>query len=65
MNITPRALPGNGVLYAYLDGTGAALDARDKKLPASGIEEMPQFTTDGYAAVRNAGGIFVFAAQPV
>ncbi|MFJ4778016.1 PQQ-binding-like beta-propeller repeat protein [Streptomyces sp. NPDC088762] len=65
VNITPRALPGNGVLYAYLDGTGAALDARDKKLLTSGIEEMPQFTTNGYAAVRSAGGLFVFATQPV
>ncbi|GAA2809829.1 hypothetical protein GCM10010505_39930 [Kitasatospora aburaviensis] len=64
-NIMPRALPGNGVLYAYLDGTGAALDARDKKVLASGIEAMPQFTTNGYAAVRSAGGIFVFATQPV
>lgn len=65
VNITPRALPGNGVLYAYLNGTGAALDARDKKLLASGIEEMPQFTTNGYAAVRSAGGLFIFATQPV
>ncbi|MEU6234948.1 PQQ-binding-like beta-propeller repeat protein [Kitasatospora sp. NPDC047058] len=65
VNITPRALPGNGVLYAYLNGTGAALDARDKKLLASGIEAMPQFTTNGYAAVRSAGGLFVFAIQPV
>ncbi|MEU9028929.1 hypothetical protein AB0D46_15630 [Streptomyces sp. NPDC048383] len=49
----------------YLDGTGAALDVRDEKLFASGIEKMPQFTTNGYAAVRGAGGLFVFAAQPV
>ncbi|MCB5164502.1 PQQ-like beta-propeller repeat protein [Streptomyces bambusae] len=65
VSITPRALPGNGVLYAYLDGVGAALDARDKKLLTSGIQEMPQFTTNGYATVRSAGGLFVFAAQPV
>ncbi|MCX4985875.1 PQQ-binding-like beta-propeller repeat protein [Streptomyces sp. NBC_00572] len=65
VTITPRALPGNGVLYAYVDGTGAALGANDKKLLASGIEEMPQFTTNGYAAVRSAGGLFIFAAQPV
>lgn len=65
VNITPRALPGNGVLYAYLDGTGAALGALDKKLLASGIEEMPQFTTNGYAVVRSAGSLFVFATQPV
>ncbi|MET9539827.1 PQQ-binding-like beta-propeller repeat protein [Streptomyces sp. NPDC006553] len=65
VTIMPRALPGNGVLYAYLDGIGAALDARDKKLLTSGIEEMPQFTTNGYAAVRSAEGLFVFATQPV
>ncbi|MGW9372427.1 outer membrane protein assembly factor BamB family protein [Streptomyces xanthophaeus] len=65
VDIKPRALPGNGVLYAYLEGAGAALDARDKKLLASGIEEMPQFTTNGYAAVRGAGGLFVFAVQPI
>ncbi|WP_318211714.1 PQQ-binding-like beta-propeller repeat protein [Streptomyces sp. SJL17-1] len=65
VTIRPNALPGNGVLYAYLDGTGAALDARDKKLLTSGIEEMPQFTTNGYATVRTAEGIFVFATQPL
>ncbi|MER7768832.1 PQQ-binding-like beta-propeller repeat protein [Kitasatospora sp. NPDC096140] len=65
VNITPRALPGNGVLYAYVNGAGAALDVRDKKLLASGIGEMPQFTTNGYAAVRGPGGLFVFATQPV
>lgn len=65
VNITPRALPGNGVLYVYLNGTGAALNARDKKLLTSGIQEMPQFTTNGYAAVRSTGGLFVFATQPV
>ncbi|WP_158761511.1 PQQ-binding-like beta-propeller repeat protein [Streptomyces sp. NRRL S-146] len=65
VNIKPGALPGNGVLYAYLDGTGAALDARDKKLLTSGIDEMPQFTTNGYATVRTAEGLFIFATQPV
>ncbi|WP_395358611.1 PQQ-binding-like beta-propeller repeat protein [Streptomyces sp. YH02] len=65
VTIMPHALPGNGVLYAYLDGTGAALDARDKKLLTSGIEQMPQFTTNGYATVRTAEGVFVFATQPV
>ncbi|MEU2080077.1 PQQ-binding-like beta-propeller repeat protein [Streptomyces sp. NPDC013489] len=65
VTITPNALPGNGVLYAYLDGTGAALDADDKKLLRSGIDEIPQFTTNGYAVVRAAGGLFVFATQPV
>ncbi|QES50343.1 hypothetical protein DEJ50_23505 [Streptomyces venezuelae] len=65
VNIMPRALPGNGVFYAYLDGSAAALDARDKKLLASGIEEMPQFTTNGYAAVRGPEGLFIFATQPV
>ncbi|MFJ5550650.1 PQQ-binding-like beta-propeller repeat protein [Streptomyces sp. NPDC093225] len=65
VSIMPNALPGNGVLYAYLDGTGAALDARDKKLLTSGIQEMPQFTTDGYAVVRKDGALFVFATQPV
>ncbi|MFF4323224.1 PQQ-binding-like beta-propeller repeat protein [Streptomyces sp. NPDC001568] len=65
VDIKPHTLAGNGVLYTYLDGAAAALDVRDKKLLASGIEEMPQFTTNGYAAVRNSGGLFVFAAQPV
>ncbi|MER7000913.1 PQQ-binding-like beta-propeller repeat protein [Streptomyces sp. NPDC000410] len=66
VDITPKALPGNGVLYAYVDGTGgAALDARDKKLLTSGIEEIPQFTANGYAVVRSSEGLFVFATQPV
>ncbi|MFF8835781.1 PQQ-binding-like beta-propeller repeat protein [Streptomyces sp. NPDC015130] len=65
VTIMPRALPGNGVLYAYLDGAGAALGADDKKLLASGIQEMPQFTTNGYATIRTPEGLFVFAAQPV
>ncbi|GLX41306.1 hypothetical protein Sros01_73790 [Streptomyces roseochromogenus] len=65
VNIVPSALPGNGVLYAYLDGAKAALDIRDKKLLASGIQEMPQFTANGYAAVRSGGALFVFATQPV
>lgn len=65
VTIMPNALPGNGVLYAYLDGTGAALDARDKKLLTSGIEEMPRFTTNGYATVRTADGLFIFATQPI
>lgn len=65
VTIMPSALPGNNVLYAYLDGTGAALDARDKKLLTSGIEEMPQFTTNGYAVVRSTEGLFAFATQPV
>ncbi|MFE5946031.1 PQQ-binding-like beta-propeller repeat protein [Streptomyces sp. NPDC056480] len=65
VTIMPNALPGNGVLYAYLDGAGAALDARDKKLLFSGIEDMPQFTANGYAVVRSAEGLFVFATQPV
>ncbi|MGW1928590.1 outer membrane protein assembly factor BamB family protein [Streptomyces sp. NPDC001919] len=65
VTIMPNALPGNGVLYAYLDGTAAALGADDKKLLLSGIEQMPQFTTNGYAAIRTAEGLFVFATQPV
>ncbi|OKJ65489.1 hypothetical protein AMK27_07025 [Streptomyces sp. CB02009] len=65
MTITPNALPANGVLYAYLDGTGAALDADDKKPLGSGIDEIPQFTTNGYAVLRGTGGLFVFATQPV
>ncbi|MYS09048.1 PQQ-binding-like beta-propeller repeat protein [Streptomyces sp. SID6041] len=65
VTITPDALPGNGVLYAYLDGAAAALGADDKKLLTSGIEEMPQFTTNGYASVRTPEGLFVFAAQSV
>ncbi|MBP2587127.1 outer membrane protein assembly factor BamB [Streptomyces sp. PvR006] len=65
VTIMSKALPGNGVLYAYLDGTGAALDADDKKLLRSGIDEIPQFTTNGYAVVRGTGGLFVFGTQPV
>ncbi|MFE4311612.1 PQQ-binding-like beta-propeller repeat protein [Streptomyces sp. NPDC056891] len=65
VTIMPNALPGNGVLYAYLDGTGAALDARDKKLLTSGIEDMPQFTANGFGVVRSGGALFVFATQPV
>ncbi|MFE7553267.1 outer membrane protein assembly factor BamB family protein [Streptomyces gardneri] len=65
VTIMPGALPGNGVLYAHLDGVGAALGADDKKLLASEIEEMPQFTTNGYAAIYTSAGLFVFAAQPV
>ncbi|MFI9213116.1 PQQ-binding-like beta-propeller repeat protein [Streptomyces sp. NPDC053253] len=65
VTIGPGDLPGNGVLYAYLDGVGAALDADDKKLLASGIEEMPQFTTNGYATISTSEGLFVFATQPV
>lgn len=65
VTITPNALPGNGILYAYLDGTAAALDARDKKLLLSGIEQMPQFTTNGYATVRTAEGLFTFPTQPI
>ncbi|MFE5710576.1 PQQ-binding-like beta-propeller repeat protein [Streptomyces sp. NPDC056501] len=65
VTIGPGDLPGNGVLYAYLDGVGAALDADDKKLLASEIAEMPQFTTNGYAAIHTSEGLFVFATQPV
>ncbi|MFF2778098.1 PQQ-binding-like beta-propeller repeat protein [Streptomyces sp. NPDC058052] len=65
VSIRPNALPGNGVLYAYLDGTGAALGAADKKLLASGIEDMPEFTADGHAVIRTSEGLFVFATQPV
>lgn len=65
VSIRPDALPGNGVLYAYLDGTGAALDADDKKLLASDIENMPDFTTDGHAVIRTSEGLFIFATQPV
>ncbi|WAZ26911.1 PQQ-like beta-propeller repeat protein [Streptomyces cinnabarinus] len=65
VTITPNALPGNGILYAYLDGTAAALDARDKKLLLSGIEQMPQFTTNGYATIRTPDGLFSFAMQPI
>ncbi|MFF9146911.1 hypothetical protein ACF1BN_18815 [Streptomyces sp. NPDC014861] len=66
VSIRPDALPGNGVLYAYLDGNGAALGADDKKLLASKIENMPTFTTDGsHAVVRTTDGLFVFATQPV
>ncbi|MER5934915.1 PQQ-binding-like beta-propeller repeat protein [Streptomyces sp. NPDC002054] len=65
VNIMPSALPGNGVLYAHANGSGAALDIRDKKLLASEIEEMPQFTANGYAVIRTSGGVFIFATQPV
>ncbi|ALO10227.1 hypothetical protein AQF52_4633 [Streptomyces venezuelae] len=65
VTIMPGDLPGNGVLYAHLDGVGAALGADDKKLLASEIEEMPQFTTNGYAAIHTSEGLFVFATQPV
>ncbi|MFD0148412.1 outer membrane protein assembly factor BamB family protein [Streptomyces sp. NPDC055721] len=65
VTIGPGDLPGNGVLYAYLDGVGAALDADDKKLLASDIAEMPQFTTNGYATISTSEGLFVFAVQPV
>ncbi|MBT2407000.1 MULTISPECIES: PQQ-binding-like beta-propeller repeat protein [unclassified Streptomyces] len=65
-NIKPRALPGNGVLYAELEGGNAvALDVRNKKLLAAEIEELPQFTANGYAIVRSADGFFVFATQTV
>ncbi|WP_328927441.1 PQQ-like beta-propeller repeat protein [Streptomyces sp. NBC_00190] len=65
-NITPQALPGNGVLYAYLEGgKKAAFDVRDKKLLTAEIEELPQFTANGYAIVRSADGFFAFATQPV
>ncbi|MFE9039746.1 PQQ-binding-like beta-propeller repeat protein [Streptomyces sp. NPDC007818] len=65
VSIRPNALPGNGVLYAHLDGAGAALDADDKKLLAQDIENMPAFTTDGHAVIRTSDGFFVFATQPV
>ncbi|MFD4372574.1 PQQ-binding-like beta-propeller repeat protein [Streptomyces sp. NPDC058486] len=65
VSITPNALPGNGVLYAHLDGTGAALDADDKKLLASDIEELPQFTTNGQALLRTPDGLFIFPTQPI
>lgn len=65
-NIRPRALPGNGVLYGSLeDGKAVALDVRTKTLLAAEIEELPQFTANGYAIVQNSEGFFVFATQPV
>lgn len=65
-NIRPRALPGNGVLYAVLEsGKAVALGAGDKKLLTAEMEELPQFTANGYAVVRSADGLFVFATQPV
>ncbi|WP_329379760.1 PQQ-like beta-propeller repeat protein [Streptomyces sp. NBC_01351] len=66
LNIYPRALPGNGVLYASLDnGKAAALDARTKQLLPGEIEELPEFTTNGYAILQSSEGFFVFATQPV
>ncbi|WP_196943194.1 outer membrane protein assembly factor BamB family protein [Streptomyces sclerotialus] len=66
-SITPRALPGNGVLYADLsEGASVALDMRDKKILRSGIEELPEFSTDGrYAVLRSDGGFFVLATRTV
>ncbi|MFC6061164.1 PQQ-binding-like beta-propeller repeat protein [Streptomyces ochraceiscleroticus] len=65
-NIRPVALPGNGVLYADLDESGpAALGMRDKKVLQTGIEKLPEFSTNGYAVINAGHGFFVFATQDV
>ncbi|MFZ3472632.1 hypothetical protein ACODT3_13190 [Streptomyces sp. 4.24] len=46
-------------------GKAVALGAGDKKLLTAEMEELPQFTANGYAVVRGADGFFVFATQPV
>ncbi|MEC4020654.1 outer membrane protein assembly factor BamB family protein [Streptomyces sp. H27-D2] len=65
-NITPLALPGNGVLYADLDEGGTvALDADTKKLLPGKVEEVPEFTDNGYAVVSGENGFFVFRTKTV